>query len=563
MACTDNWLPDEFVVNAGLESGAQEHLVSLGVQVESDERSLSIFDNQIDQDPPCRSSQFMHTFRIPLALYCEQVEFSLDDVRAFVLEFPDDGQSHVALVDSIELVRDPDGAAPSPAYASMECDNPHIAPQCSTASASAWNCAADQLAATQTSCSGEPISGECDLIDLEENPVPLPEVDDLQNGTFDGWVVHIPKGWIRDPENPTPGELDSILDRCIAACELEYADDPFVTATCSDTNAFLEPTLRNRTDIGALVSIPNAHAHGAELFVGESVECDLRTDCSTAFDENLGPSRLRRPTPASEPLHRGEEWLLGVTGDMEAGSSYAVQSLFSDASAAMGGTVGYSRCAPGNAPETCPFYLGSMELELLEPLVLDLECDSVLVSHELTELTIRLVQPAFGVSEQGATYNAFTPGGLVLEAEGVVDEIPFSSRRPIEQPVYLDAADGLLTVQGMLDGFVLEFEVPCNGLMADVAVGWSLVEDEVLEGPPTLGIAHLPATMTCPDDLPLTLQWASDPDSDYELLQWIVDGVLLDGEFPTLTMTESHEITAVLRDTRGATGSASTFVACE
>ena len=238
-------------------------------------------------------------------------------------------------------------------------------------------------------------------------------------------------------------------------------------------------------------------------------------------------------------------------------------SLFSDASAAMGGTVGYSRCAPGNAPDTCPFYLGSMELELLEPLTLDLECDSVLVSHELTELTLRLAQPAFGISEDGTTYNGFTPGGLVIEAEGVVDAIPFTSRRPIEQPVYIDAADGLLTMQGELDGFVLEFEIPCNGLMADVAVGWSLVEDAVLEGPPTLGIGHLPATMTRPDDLPLTLAWASDPDSDYESLQWIVDGVLLDGEYPTLSMTESHEITAVLRDSRGATGSATTTVACQ
>ena len=114
-----------------------------------------------------------------------------------------------------------------------------------------------------------------------------------------------------------------------------------------------------------------------------------------------------------------------------------------------------------------------------------------------------------------------------------------------------------------LDGFVVELEVPCNGLMADVWVARSLVEDEVLEGPPTLGIGHLPATMECPDELALTLQWTDDPEEDYESLQWIVDGVLLDGEWPTLTMTESHEITAVLRDSRGAGGSATTTVACE
>src|SRR5690606_32512900 len=157
--------------------------------------------------------------------------------------------------------------------------------------------------------------------------------------------------------------------------------------------------------------------------------------------------------------------------------------------------------------------LASAELELLEPLQLDLECDSQLVSHELSELTVHLAQPAFGVAEEGTSWNGFTPGGLVLEAEGVVDQLPFRSRLPIEQPVYLYAADGLLLLQG-LTGFLIEFEIPCNGLMADVAVGWDLVEDEVLEGPPTLGIGHLPATMSCPDGLPLTLQWADDPEQD-------------------------------------------------
>jgi hypothetical protein len=499
----------------------------------------------------CRAAQFMHTVRVPLDEFCDDNRLAVDYLKELVFHFPDDDETHTALIDSLEFTHDP--------Y--LPGEDPHLG-ECPQAAASAWNCVADELVATRTSCSGEPISGECDIIDIEEDSVALPEVE-IPNDTFEGWVVHIPKGWLRDPEDPTASELDDILERCVAACELEYADDPFVTANCSDTNAFLEPTLRNLDDIGALVSIADAHAHGEDLFVTETVDCDLRSDCSAAFDENLGPSRLRRPSPQSEPLHRGEEWLVTVIGDMEAGSSYAAMSLFSDASAAMGGTVGYSRCAPGNAPETCPFYLGSMDLELLEPLVLDLECDSVIVSHELTELTLRLAQPAFGVSEDGTTYNGFTPGGLLIEAEGVVDEIPFTSRRPIEQPVYVDAADGLLTMQGELDGFVLEFEIPCNGLMADVAVGWSLVEDAVLEGPPTLGIGHLPATMTCPDDLALTLAWASDPDSDYESLQWIVDGVLLEGESPTLAMTESHEITAVLRDTRGATGSATTTVACQ
>src|SRR5690606_34099231 len=105
----------------------------------------------------------------------------------------------------------------------------------------------------------------------------------------------------------------------------------------------------------------------------------------------------------------------------------------------------------------------------------------------------------------------FPPGGLVLEADGVVDEVPFSSRRPIEEPVFLDAADGLLWFQG-LHGFKVDFQVPCNGLLADVDVWWQLEDDEVLEGPPSLGIGHLPSTIACPDDLPLTLAWSADPE---------------------------------------------------
>jgi hypothetical protein len=501
----------------------------------------------------CRAAQFMHTVRIPLPDLCDHEEYSplaVDFLNELVFHFPDDDQTHTVMIDSLELTHDP--------Y--LPGEDPHLG-ECPQAPASSWNCVADELVATQISCSGEPIAGACDVIDIEESPVPLPEVDDLQQGTFEGWVVHLPKGWLRDPSDPTEDELDDVLARCIAACELEYADDPFTSANCGDSDAFLEPTLRHTSSVGARVSVPAEHAHGDELFVGESLDCDLRGDCSSAFDENIGPSRLRRPTPAAEPLHRGEEWLLSVAGEMQAGSSYAVPPLLSDATAAMAGTVGYSRCAAGNA-QTCPFYLASAELELLEPLELHLECDSEPVSHALTALTIRLAQPAFGVAEAGTSWNGFTPGGLVLEAEGVVDDLPFHTRLPIEQPVYVYAADGLLMLQGT-DGFVIEFEIPCNGIMADIAVGWDLVEDDVLAGPPTLGIAHLPATMACPDELPLTLQWTNDPEADYESLHWIVDGVRLDGEFPTLTMTESHEITAVLRDSRGAAGSATTFVACE
>lgn len=420
---------------------------------------------------------------------------------------------------------------------------------------SAWNCIASlALVAVETSCSGEPISGECGTSDVEQNLVALPQVDDGQSGTFSGWVVQA--DWVDDPIDPTAEDELGILERCVSACELEYAENPFVSATCS-AGAFLEPTLRARSSTGPLVAVPMQHIDGSDLFLGESVECDLRGDCSAAFDEELAPARLQRVSPAAEPLHRGEEWVVGAIGQMHAHSSYAAVVSSADIDA----VIGYSRCAAGN-DSTCPFYLGSMELELLEPLALELECDSAQQVHELTELTIRLAQPAFGVAEQGTTWNAFPPGGLVLEADGVVDEVPFSSRRPIEEPVFLDAADGLLWFQG-LHGFKVDFQVPCNGLLADVDVWWQLEDDEVLEGPPSLGIGHLPSTIACPDDLPLTLAWSADPEEDYASLRWIVDGVLLEETWPTISFTEAHEITAVLRDARGATGRATKTIFCE
>jgi hypothetical protein len=54
-----------------------------------------------------------------------------------------------------------------------------------------------------------------------------------------------------------------------------------------------------------------------------------------------------------------------------------------------------------------------------------------------------------------------------------------------------------------------------------------------------------------------------DPDGDYDSLRWIVDGVLLEEIWPTIPFTESHEIKAVLRDSRGATGTATKAIACE
>lgn len=161
-----------------------------------------------------------------------------------------------------------------------------------------------------------------------------------------------------------------------------------------------------------------------------------------------------------------------------------------------------------------------------------------------------------------ARANGFPPGSVVLRAEGELDEIPFVSQRANDHPVWVDAADGLVSFDGT-NGFVIDFSVPCNGEIADVKVWWSVYDSTQLEGPPALGIEHLPEAIECPDTLALSLAWASDPDEDYATLQWFVDGVLLDETWPTIPFTESHEITAMLRDARGATATATRTITCE
>jgi hypothetical protein len=89
-----------------------------------------------------------------------------------------------------------------------------------------------------------------------------------------------------------------------------------------------------------------------------------------------------------------------------------------------------------------------MELELTEPLELELTCNGTPVAYELEDLTIRLVQPAFGIAQENAGIRGFPVGSLVFEAEGTVNEEPFASRRPNEQPVKMVATNGWVSIVG-------------------------------------------------------------------------------------------------------------------
>lgn len=178
----------------------------------------------------------------------------------------------------------------------------------------------------------------------------------------------------------------------------------------------------------------------------------------------------------------------------------------------------------------------------------------------LEALEIHLAQPALGIARNGTSEKGFPPRGVVVEATGLVDGFPIHTQAPIESPIFYHAGVGWIRVQGA-GGTYLDFEVPCNGELADVKVAWGFDEVATNEAPPSVSIAGLPSSVACPDTLALVVS-ASDPDNDIVSLRWAVDGVLLEDPNPTIPFTEAHEITAIVRDARGATTTDTKLITC-
>lgn len=546
-------IPDEFTVAAALEDAdgdPEPSVVSLGTLVESDTQAGGV-------GAVCRSAQFMRTFRVPLASVCAEGRFAITQATAVTLSFDDPEQSHFALLDSIELVRDPAGAAQWPAGAAASCAGLPPPPEpCPDTPPAGFDCVASPtLAATETSCLGEPVGGECVAVDTVRTEVALPLVDAGTPGEYSGWVVNVPTGWVRDLHDPTPAQIDDIRARCAAACALEFSDQPFIDANC-EPSQFLEPTLRTENDRPARAAILDHAADGSGSFPNQSLTCDLRTDCCEAFDEDLCAARPHRPTSASEPLTRGEEYYLDVSGTIEADSTFALTSVQAD----IEGTVGYSECTAGNDDGPCPFYLGSLDLELVAPLSLGLDCDGSTTVHVLDALEIHLVQPAFGIAEKASGWVQFPEGALVLQADGVVNGVPFHAIGPAMRAIKILAESGSFSLQGT-DGARVDLLAPCGAATAAVTAWLGL---EVLDWPgepPSVSI-DVPAAVPCPSGVSLAAT-TSDPEQDVDRLRWLVDGVLLDEAMTAVDFTTGHRLTAIVRDERGATRTVSKTVACQ
>lgn len=415
--------------------------------------------------------------------------------------------------------------------------------------------ASELLAILERACTAEPHTGLCDPADEVATELDVPMVA-LGAGGVPGFRVLVPAGTVEDHLNPTTDELAALEGLCAAACEQHIAGRPATSANCGDAGAFAAIELAAEHGERPLELVRADHLHGEDLFPPARLACDLASECHTAFDEDLASVGPGRVTPARDAIDVGVEWTLAIVGAMEAMSSHAVGTT----SAAITGRIAYSLCNGGNATEPCPFYLGGLELELDDPLSLALVCDGETATHTLSSLSLSLAQPAFGMAEEGTPWRAFPPGALVFEAEGVLDDVPFGSRRPNQEPLYLRATDGWSMVQG-IDGAWLQFGVPCGEEVADVWVWWGYSSVDI-EGEPPYAEITVPATVPCPSTVTLTAS-LSDDDGDFAHKQWFVDGVRIEHDTTELEFTEGHELRLVARDSRGATTTDVETVSCQ
>ena len=419
-----------------------------------------------------------------------------------------------------------------------------------------WVCpTSGDFDAYRVSCDGEPVSGTCRPSDEVVTPLSAPDVEG-PSGTVEGFHIVVPDRWVVDPVHPSARQEQILLNMCVSACEQHFAAQPGVTAVCDAVDAFDSPEMLEPGGHRSLDWVLPSRQDASGIFGTETLSCSLGIDCHLAFDEDLASTVPRRSTPASSMAGVGEEWRVTVSGELEADSMDATSPETADLS----GSVGFSECTEGNDNAPCPFYLGSLELELDEPLELELSCGGSLFTHELEELTISLAQPAFGIAKEGTGLRGFPPGAVVLETQGVVDGVTFETRRANHNPVKMVASNGWVSMLGPNYGARIDLEIPCGAGVTVVTLTWDFHAVAWPDKPPSIEI-DVPSTVSCPDTVPLDYT-ATDSDNDIDTVTWLVDGVLLEDSLTSLDFSQGHELTAIVRDDRGATHTAVKQVSC-
>jgi hypothetical protein len=534
-SCTAPTAPVSFEI-ASRESlpGLDSSYFSTGAIVQND---AQILPGPVSNDDGCRAQQTMNTLRVPMERLLEGLGPTADHL---VLRFSPRADLSRVLIDTIELTNNP--LDPPPVFGTLQ---------------AGWECEVDELAIIETSCNAEP-TPTCPTVNVVNTAQIAPLVEIPGESAFRGWYVHTPKGAILDPADPTDAELDAIRSRCASACELEYAHRPEIAATCDAADAFFDPVLVTTTDAHASnYAIPDAFVNGYWGITDESLALDLRTDACEAFDEDLCPARMARVTEAREQVGRGEEWRYSTLGVIVIDSEAMAEPVMGDLTGTLGGTL----CDAGTATEACAAYLGSATLELVDPLTISLSCDGQTVVHTLDELSLSLAQPAFGLKSHDETdWSAFPPGALVFDAHTVVDTIPIDTFLPNQDGVTMKFNAGWAQVP-LYSHFEVSIDLPCNGEIVPVSAWFGLADDEVLDSPPSGVAITVPNTLTCPQTRALT-GTASDTDNDIASVRWIVDDVLLAPGTTSMAFTRDHDLTAIVRDARGATRTVHKHVDC-
>lgn len=148
---------------------------------------------------------------------------------------------------------------------------------------------------------------------------------------------------------------------------------------------------------------------------------------------------------------------------------------------------------------------------------------------------------------------------MVIEGSGVLNGQPFTAYGPIEQDVSAVAGDGWLQLQG-LGGSGLSFMAPCGAGVTDIVAWIGFSATGWLGEPPSVTI-DVPSSVACPSTVTLVAS-KSDSDNDIVSSRWLVDDVLLDETMTSVDFSVPHELTAIVRDSRGATTTKSKSVSC-
>jgi hypothetical protein len=186
--------------------------------------------------------------------------------------------------------------------------------------------------------------------------------------------------------------------------------------------------------------------------------------------------------------------------------------------------------------------------------------DNTTERKRISNLVVKLSQPAFGIAEQGTTGKGFPKGALIFESAFDVDGQHMTVRRPSSSNALMNVSGSTFNATDM----TLTLVVPCNTSTAEISVKLTARDPgstTTALGKPPVVTNTTAATGSCGTSRALGAT-VSDPDGDAGSVRWRVDGVLMAAGTNTMVVSGPHQVDAVVRDSRGATTTATKVVSC-